>query len=99
MMLIVHLDPLRDNLITRTQNSNPLTGLWEPFLRNAKDGSLQIYYSRENSRSSQYSILRISQDGGSTWDAARIVSGAGINARDGMIGGASFDDDGVEKLI
>ena len=75
-----------------------MTGLWEPFLRNANDGSLQIYYSRENAANDQDSIQRISYDGGATWSAANTISGAGITARDGMLGLATFND-GVNKLL
>lgn len=27
--------------------ASPINGIWEPFLRNARDGSLQLFYSRE----------------------------------------------------
>lgn len=68
-----------------------MTGLWEPFLRIARDGSLQIYYSRELSGSDQDSIQRVSRDGGVTWSADKTISGAGIVARDGMLGLAPFE--------
>lgn len=64
----------------------PVTGNWEPFLRNAKDGSLQIYYSRENAANDQDSLERFSTDGGASWTAASTISGDGITARDGMTG-------------
>ncbi len=64
----------------------PMTGSWEPFLRNANDGSLQIYYSRENAANDQDSLERFSTDGGATWSAASTISGAGITSRDGMTG-------------
>ena len=64
----------------------PMNGNWEPFLRNAKDGSLQLYYSRENAANDQDSLERFSTDGGATWTAANTISGAGITARDGMTG-------------
>jgi photosystem II stability/assembly factor-like uncharacterized protein len=65
---------------------------WEPFLRSAADGSLQIYYSRENSPSGQDSLMRTSTDGGATWsDAATISGGDQENTRDGMLGIAIID--------
>lgn len=61
-------------------------GNWEPFLRNALDGSLQLYYSRENAQNDQDNLMRTSTDGGRTWSSARVVSGSSITSRDGMIG-------------
>lgn len=71
---------------------NP-NGVWEPFLRIAGDGSIQAYYSSENSKADQDSIMRISQDGGLTWsDPPILVSGGdGLISRDGMTGVASID--------
>lgn len=64
-------------------------GIWEPFLRNAQDGSLQIYYSEENSADDQDSKMRTSTDGGTTWSDAATISGTDITARDGMVGVAT----------
>ena len=64
----------------------PVNGNWEPFLRNAQDGSLQIYYSRENSAADQDTLERSSTDGGATWTDASTISGADITSRDGMTG-------------
>ena len=65
-------------------------GNWEPFLRNAQDGSLQIYYSRENSAADQDSLMRTSTDGGTTWSDATTISGQDTtDTRDGMIGVAT----------
>ncbi|KAH6621979.1 Sialidase [Boeremia exigua] len=71
-----------------TPASDPagVTGNWEPFLQQALDGTLQLYYSRENSRGDQDSLLRRSSDGGKTWTSAQVISGTGIETRDGMIG-------------
>ena len=77
-------------LSTPASDAGPVNGNWEPFLRLAGDGTLQIYYSRENSASDQDSLERFSQDGGKTWSSAQTISGAGITARDGMIGVASI---------
>ena len=65
----------------------PVNGNWEPFLRNAQDGSLQIYYSRENSAQDQDTLERFSTDGGQTWTDAQTISGADLTTtRDGMTG-------------
>lgn len=64
-------------------------GNWEPFLRNALDGSLQLYYSRENAQNDQDNLMRTSTDGGRTWSTSRVVSGASLTSRDGMIGVAT----------
>lgn len=66
-----------------------VNGNWEPFLRNAQDGSLQLYYSRENSGADQDSLMRTSTDGGQTWSTATTISGSDITARDGMLGVAT----------
>ena len=66
-------------------NAGPVNGNWEPYLRNAAaDGSLQLYYSHENSAQDQDTLQRISKDGGATWGAVATVSGGGITSRDGM---------------
>ena len=62
------------------------TGNWEPFIQQALDGSLQLYYSRENSGTDQDSLLRRSTNGGKTWSSAQVISGAGVTTRDGMLG-------------
>lgn len=64
----------------------PINGNWEPYLRNAIDGSLQLYYSRENAFDDQDTLERFSTDGGATWSAPQIISGAGLTSRDGMTG-------------
>lgn len=69
-----------------------MNGNWEPFLRLAGDGSLQLYYSRENSAADQDNLMRTSTDGGATWSDSSIVSGAESNdQRDGMTGVATVD--------
>jgi hypothetical protein len=71
----------------RTSGTKGL-GLWEPFLMNALDGSLMMYYSYETSTTGndQDSILIRSNDGGATWSSDQTISGAGITCRDGMLG-------------
>jgi hypothetical protein len=61
-------------------------GLWEPLLRNAHDGNLQIFYSKENNQSDQDSILRVSSNGGAKWGKERTIGGKNIISRDGMLG-------------
>lgn len=61
-------------------------GIWEPFLRVADDGTLQLYYSEENAADDQDSRMKTSKDGGKTWSDAKTISGAGVTARDGMVG-------------
>lgn len=72
-------------LSTPAADPGPVTGNWEPFLRNGR-ASLQLYYSRENSAQDQDSLEKFSTDGGATWSAAQTISGNGITARDGMVG-------------
>ena len=78
-------------------------------MRLAKDGSLQLYYSREKSPRDQDNIMRISHDQGKTWGDASVISGQGILARDGMVGVAEMaagtlvavfetDEDGVMHI-
>lgn len=70
-------------------------GIWEPFLRVARDGStLQLYYSKENSDVDQDSLMRTSTDGGETWSEAKTISGENVTARDGMVGVSEIGDDG-----
>lgn len=69
-------------------------GLWEPFLRVAADGSLQCYYSAENSGSDQDGYMKRSTDGGITWSNWIKVSGDNVTSRDGMIGVANLDNSG-----
>ncbi|PSN72250.1 neuraminidase, partial [Corynespora cassiicola Philippines] len=85
---------------TSTPASDPggVTGNWEPFFQTALDGSLQLYYSRENAANDQDSLLRRSTDEGKTWSAAQVISGADVTARDGMLGVARTAPDSPTKL-
>ncbi|KAI9654138.1 MAG: hypothetical protein M1831_005492 [Alyxoria varia] len=69
-------------------------GLWEPFLRYAIDGSIQIYYSSEVNEDGQDSLMKTSTDGGKTWSDSKVISGEDSNSRDGMVGVAPIDNDG-----
>ncbi|KAK4692985.1 hypothetical protein P7C71_g4322, partial [Lecanoromycetidae sp. Uapishka_2] len=75
----------------------PVNGNWEPFLRNAQDGSIQIYYSRENSAADQDTLMRTSPDG-VIWSDAATISGAGIISRDGMTGVAAISGTGPNLM-
>lgn len=65
-------------------------GIWEPFLRNAQDGSLQLYFSKENAADDQDSIMQVSTNGGADWGAQTTISGQDLTSRDGMIGVATI---------
>lgn len=66
-------------------------GNWEPFMRLSSRNAnvIQLYYSRENSRDDQDSLMRTSTDGGANWSTASIISGQNVTARDGMVGVAT----------
>lgn len=70
-------------------------GIWEPLLRHANDGSLQIYYSKELARDNQDQIMRVSGDGGETWGPEVTIAGKGVLSRDGMTGVANTGGDGL----
>ncbi|KAJ7055692.1 glycoside hydrolase family 93 protein [Mycena amicta] len=65
-------------------------GLWEPFVRIAKSGAIQVYYAAENSAADQDILMRSSTNNGLTWSAATTVAGATTTGRDGMPGCADF---------
>lgn len=69
-----------------------LNGLWEPFLRETGDGTIQAYYSAENSDTDQDNLMRASTDGGATWGDIINVSGGDVESRDGMTGVTAIDD-------
>ncbi len=75
-------------LSTASTSGTPNLGIWEPFMMDAQDGSLMLYYSRETNTngSDQDSILIHSHDGGVTWTADQTITGADRTARDGMLG-------------
>lgn len=76
--------------------ANGVNGLWEPFIRYAHDGTtLQCYYSSENNKDDQDSMMKTSTDGGATWSAAKTISGADTLSRDGMLGVAPIDNNGA----
>ncbi|KAL8922616.1 MAG: hypothetical protein Q9208_005121 [Pyrenodesmia sp. 3 TL-2023] len=80
-------------------NPGPVQGSWEPYLRTASDGSLQLYYSHENSAQDQDTLQRISRDGGLTWGAVVCASGCGLTSRDGMTSIAAISPTDPKILI
>lgn len=75
--------------LTQAATSNTAgLGIWEPFMMDALDGSLMLYFSRETNvdGSDQDSILIRSGDDGKTWSSEQTISGADLVARDGMLG-------------
>ena len=74
------------------------TGNWEPFLQQGLDGTLQLYYSRENSATDQDSLLRRSSDGGKTWTSAQVITGEDLETRDGMLGVAHTSANSKNKI-
>lgn len=71
-----------------------VNGLWEPFLRLNRDGTIQVFYSSENNKDDQNNIMKISKDNGKSWSKPMPVSGQDIRARDGMTGVANVDNSG-----
>ena len=69
-------------------------GIWEPFLRVANNGQVQLYYSLETenfqNNADQDNQMRTSSDGGATWSNWIGVSGQGLTSRDGMTGVADL---------
>ncbi|RYP07427.1 hypothetical protein DL764_002504 [Monosporascus ibericus] len=71
-----------------------VNGLWEPYLRLARNGTLPCYFSTESDAGSQDNFMRYSRDGGYTWSEWIHVSGGKVRSRDGMVGVAPIDNDG-----
>ncbi|KAJ7849952.1 glycoside hydrolase family 93 protein [Mycena olivaceomarginata] len=83
---------------TATATNN---GLWEPWLRIAKSGALQVYYAAENNVNDQDILLRSSTNNGLTWSAATTVAGKPTTTgRDGMPSCADYTTSaGAARLI
>lgn len=80
---------------------NGIQGEWEPFLREAPDGTLQAYYSHELGPSDQDIVFRTSSDDGKTWSSDLVtVAGAGdTTVRPGMPQVFNPDGGGVNLLM
>ncbi|KAL1745333.1 glycoside hydrolase family 93 protein [Schizophyllum fasciatum] len=79
------------HITERAATPDHKNGVWEPFMRYAKDGTLQVYYASENRDDDQDILLQTSTDGGASWSGTSIVAGATTTGRDGMPGVAEFD--------
>lgn len=70
-------------------------GLWEPFMRLAGNGDLQVYYSSESAVLDQQILMKTSDDSGLTWSDSILASTYEANdTRDGMAGVANLDNNG-----
>ncbi|KAI1445047.1 glycoside hydrolase family 93 protein [Annulohypoxylon stygium] len=73
--------------------ANGYNGLWEPFIRVANDGTLQLTYSGELSATNQETFRVTSTDGGATWTSPTNLQLHGSQQlRDGMQGIVSTTD-------
>jgi hypothetical protein len=68
-------------------------------MRVAHDGNVQIYYARENSKTDQDIVQRVSTDGGVTWSQLNTVAGATTTGRDGMPGVTEFNTGSGNRLL
>ncbi|KAG2176412.1 hypothetical protein INT43_005646 [Umbelopsis isabellina] len=85
--------------LSQPEGKSPPNGIWEPFMRLAHDGSIQLYYARENSATDQDIVQHISKDGGATWGPMATIAGATTTGRDGMPGVTEFNTGSGNKLL
>ncbi|KAF7318697.1 Sialidase domain-containing protein [Mycena chlorophos] len=83
------LAQINERAATATNN-----GLWEPFIRIAASGAIQVYYASENSASDQDILMQSSTNNGATWSSPITVAGATTTGRDGMPGCADYTPSG-----
>ncbi|KAJ7657095.1 glycoside hydrolase family 93 protein [Mycena olivaceomarginata] len=76
-----------------------VNGLWEPYMRIAKSGALQVYYAAENAGNDQDILVRSSTDNGLTWSGATTVAGGTTTGRDGMPGCTDFTSGGAARVL
>ncbi|KAF7317808.1 Sialidase domain-containing protein [Mycena kentingensis (nom. inval.)] len=80
-----------------TANNN---GLWEPFVRIAKSGAIQVYYAAENNAVDQDILMRSSTNNGQSWSTSpTVVAGATTTGRDGMPGCADYTTPAGEARV
>ncbi|KAJ6581102.1 glycoside hydrolase family 93 protein [Mycena capillaripes] len=82
-----------------TRTASGVNGLWEPFMRIAKSGALQVYYAAENNANDQDILMRSSTNNGLSWSAATTVAGGTTTGRDGMPGCTDFTSGGVARVL
>ena len=88
------------SILSEKPNPPILKGEWEPFLwHNSVDDNLEVYWSHELNTSDQNTVKKISPDGGKTWGQTLTMTGANINARDGMPNIAALDATGRNLLL
>ncbi|KAJ7493330.1 glycoside hydrolase family 93 protein [Mycena galericulata] len=88
------LSQVEQRAATATNN-----GLWEPFLRIAASGALQVYYASENSAADQDILMNTSTDGGVTWTGPITVAGGTTTGRDGMPGCTTVTISGAASVL
>ncbi|KAJ7623700.1 glycoside hydrolase family 93 protein [Roridomyces roridus] len=76
-----------------------VNGLWEPFLRNAKSGALQVFFASENASNDQDILMSTSTDGGLTWTGPITAAGATTTGRDGMPACTDYTANGAAHVI
>lgn len=85
--------------LTQAAEKTAPMGLWEPFMRIAANGDVQMTYSQEFLPADQDTIMKTSHDGGRTWSPPNTVTGLGEELRDGMTGIAATTDKGRPALV
>lgn len=85
--------------LTQAAEKTAPMGLWEPFMRIAANGHIQMTYSQEFLPADQDTIMKTSHDGGRTWSPPNTVTGQGEELRDGMTGIAATTDNGRPALV
>ncbi|KAJ7132217.1 glycoside hydrolase family 93 protein [Mycena epipterygia] len=81
------------------RTASGVNGLWEPFMRVANSGALQVYYAAENNANDQDILMRSSTDNGATWSAALTVAGGSTTGRDGMPSCTDFTTSAGSRLL
>ena len=87
-------------ILSEAPRHDVVKGEWEPFLHEAPDGTLQVYYSHEIDLPSQHLVKRTSSDGGKTWSDYVTVAGSDTsNQRPGMAQVLSLDASGKNVMM